>query len=93
MTFSEGVKFPKGWRVKLDPEALNMTSNSKGTNIVFSTKPLKGRQFHFIQLHIEVLIQQTTLHKNHNKAEHARLALTELGAGAVKTLFWFLRRL
>ncbi|KGL40697.1 hypothetical protein HCA64_02230 [Listeria booriae] len=68
MTFSEGVKFPKGWRVKLDPEALNMTSNSKGTNIVFSTKPLKGRQFHFIQLHIEVLTQQNTLRKNHNKA-------------------------
>ncbi|WP_221771581.1 hypothetical protein [Listeria booriae] len=50
MTFSEGVKFPKGWRVKLDPKVLNMTSNSKGTNIVFSTKPLKGWQFHFIQI-------------------------------------------
>ncbi|MBC2146912.1 hypothetical protein [Listeria booriae] len=62
------MKAPKGWRVKLDPETLNMTLNPKGTNIVFSTKPLKGRQFHFIQLHIEVLIQQTTLHKNHNKA-------------------------
>ncbi|MBC2181732.1 hypothetical protein HCJ82_16315 [Listeria booriae] len=34
MTFSEGVKFPKGWRVKLDPEAPNATPYSADTNIV-----------------------------------------------------------
>ncbi|MBC2179341.1 hypothetical protein HCJ82_04180 [Listeria booriae] len=64
MTFSEGVKFPKGWRVKLDPEALNMTLNPKGQTLFLSTKPLTGRQFHFIQLHIEVPNQQNTLFKN-----------------------------
>ncbi|WP_260450953.1 hypothetical protein [Listeria booriae] len=28
MTFSEGVKFPKGWLLKLDPEAPNVTPYS-----------------------------------------------------------------
>ncbi|EUJ43218.1 hypothetical protein PROCOU_15694 [Listeria rocourtiae FSL F6-920] len=51
---------------------------------------LKGRQFHCIQLHIEVLKQQRTLFKNHNKAGsggasrdavhglHARFALMHI---------------
>ncbi|WP_221639787.1 hypothetical protein, partial [Listeria rocourtiae] len=34
----------------------------------FSRSWLRRRQFHYIQLHIEVLKKQTTLFKNHNKA-------------------------
>ncbi|WP_185575392.1 hypothetical protein [Listeria booriae] len=68
------MKFPKGWRVKLDPKALNMTPTLKAQTLFLSTKPLTGRQFHFIQLHIEVLTQQNTLRKNHNKAgSHEKL--------------------
>ncbi|WP_221637679.1 hypothetical protein, partial [Listeria booriae] len=54
-------------------------------NIVSHHNTPKGTQFHFILLHIEVLIQQNTLLKNHNKT--ARLALTETGAATGKVLF------
>ncbi|EUJ44252.1 hypothetical protein PRIP_10162 [Listeria riparia FSL S10-1204] len=50
MVFAEAVKASKGWRVKLDPEALNMTPTYKSTKIIFHHKPSKGRQFHFIQI-------------------------------------------
>ncbi|KMT63427.1 hypothetical protein X559_0195 [Paenilisteria newyorkensis] len=41
---------------------------------------LKGRQFHYIQLHIEVLTKQTTLSKNHNKARSANDDTSKIGA-------------
>ncbi|MBC1615709.1 hypothetical protein HB904_05895 [Listeria booriae] len=52
------MKAPKGWRVKLDPEALNMTLNPKGTNIVSQHKALKRKAVSF---HSN---QQNTLFKN-----------------------------
>ncbi|MBC1525511.1 hypothetical protein HB884_14985 [Listeria booriae] len=44
MTFSEGVKFPKGWLLKLDPEAPNVTSNFANTNIICRHNTPKGTQ-------------------------------------------------
>ncbi|MBC1458409.1 hypothetical protein [Listeria newyorkensis] len=40
----------------------------------------KGRQFHYIQLHIEVLKKQTTLSKNHNKARSVNDDTSKIGA-------------